>query len=175
MTKSVSYQEEVGEVENVLYETKHVEWRIPDIFRRAEDNIFYISPTFSTADASWNLWVWGKSDSDYIQISIRNPVLREYAVGYCLGLKGTDDSVYDLVSGFMGGSLRCTDWAPLIEKKELLRRQTELTSSNILTVTCTLKWKSEISHSTEPTRLDKTKPMKLTSKFKMNILCLDVA
>ena len=155
------FSERTGEIETV-YETKHVEWRISDIF--AKEHHLYESPLFFTTDHSWNLLLRQSSDGT-IAIAIWTSGKRKYLLRYCFGLKKHDGSGEKKASGILESDKSCCLWSSLIKKEELNQRKAELAPTDILTVTCTLKRTAEISHSAESNELDRTKSLKLKCKI----------
>ena len=160
---------DIGEIDKI--EMKHIEWRIPNIFADAEDpnGYLYVSPNFFTGDAAWHLRLLrsGRRKNTTIEIAIvtEKNAMREYSMKYIFGLKKSDDTVDELCFGILDGDKDWSSWEDLIQQSKLLRQKNLWAPSDILTVTCTLKWKPEISHLNEPTVLDVTKLMKLTSKL----------
>lgn len=173
---------EIGEVEKIPYEIQQIEWRIPD-FSVTEDEKYrcLASPTFSVTGVLWQLRLWPRSNvaSEFIDMFLacepynkqKNESLppeahRKYSVEYYFGLKKCDDSVENLVSGTIEKDKYRNNPGEFIKKTQLQERKSELVPGNILTIVCTMKWVTEISHSsTQPAAvLDKRKPLKLISK-----------
>lgn len=160
---------EIGLVEKIPYEIKQIEWRIGDFFAVTEEEkcYRYDSPTFSIANILWHLRLLPNlgEKTESIDLYLCSNVKREYSVEYYFGLKRYDDEVEQLASGILKGNEAHNVWGHFIKKTELLQWKSVLVPCSVLTITCTLKFMTEVSHSTQQTVLHETSPLKLISKL----------
>lgn len=175
----------IGNVQKIPYEIQQIEWRIPDFFTVANEGkyLYFASPAFSVRGVLWHLRLWPKWNlsAEFMDLYLAHEAYdinrsdgnlapgayREYIVEYYFGLKKCDENEERFVSGIITKSKCKSSIGKFIKKTQLLEQMSELVPGNILTIVCTMKWVAEVSHcSTQPTAvLEKTKPLKLISKF----------
>ena len=122
------------------YDGTQVQWKINDFSAILEDEEIIESPRFTYRNASWYIRLWLRSTSkcESMALMLGATKKHDYKLNYELGFKRHDNYVELLDTGTLEEKNVCTDYC-YIERSEILRRKSELTPKDELTITCYLK------------------------------------
>ena len=150
-------------------ETKEIVWSIDDYFTVTRKCYHCDSTTFffGDVDTTYHMRCYPRwiNDDKCVGLYLVRNAAGEFPVEYTFGLRRCDSSVLQLVNGIMAKAKTTSDKINLIKKTELLHRKSELAPGDTLTIICTLKYMSEMAHSTQNTLFEEARPSKLISKL----------